>query len=119
MGTLIYDADCGFCTKSANWLQRDNTFELQAWQFIDDLDELGLTDQMVAEAAHWCEGGAVVASGSGAIAKALISRGGIWKAAGHITNARPIRPIANAVYGVIAKNRHQMPGGTSACRIPR
>lgn len=118
VGTLIYDADCGFCTRSAQWLQQDDGIDIQAWQFIDDLDELGLNEQMVVEAAHWLENGTVVASGSDAIGRALIARGGIYNAVGQSIVAAPVRPFARGVYKVIARNRHKMPGGTAACRIP-
>lgn len=117
VGTLIFDADCGFCTRSAQWLQHDDGIEIQAWQFIDDLNEVGLNEQMVAEAAHWLEQGAVVASGSDAIGRALIARGGIYRTAGRFIVAAPIRPFARGVYKIIARNRHKMPGGTAACRI--
>ncbi|WP_157180100.1 MULTISPECIES: thiol-disulfide oxidoreductase DCC family protein [unclassified Rhodococcus (in: high G+C Gram-positive bacteria)] len=119
MGTLIFDADCGFCTRSASWLQRSEAFDLQAGQFVDDLAVLGLNEVMVSEAAHWCENGFLVASGSDAIGHALIARGGPCKVLGHFTLFPAVRPLAAAVYKVIAKNRHKMPGGTTACRIPQ
>jgi len=118
MGTLIYDADCGFCTTSAMWLAKRDTFEPQAWQFVDDLAALGLDVEMVTTAAQWVEGGVLTASGSDAIGKAMISRGGFAAPLGHIVLNFPIRPIARQVYKRIAKNRHLMPGGSAACKIP-
>lgn len=114
---FIYDADCGFCTTSASWLAKKGTFDLQAWQFVDDLSALGLDYEMVTSAAHWVVDGKVVASGSDAIGRALVSRGGVWAIAGRITLSRLVRPLASFVYGKIAANRHKMPGGTAACKI--
>lgn len=118
MGTLIYDADCGFCTRSAMWLHEGSSFELQAGQSIADLHSLGLSETMLDEAAYWSEGGKVVAGGADAIGRALMAKGR-WYATllGRVTTAAPVRPFAKAVYRVVAKNRHSMPGGTAACRI--
>jgi predicted DCC family thiol-disulfide oxidoreductase YuxK len=118
MPTLIYDADCGFCTTSATHLASRGTFGLQAWQFIDDLPSLGLDLSKVTEAAHWVEGGRVVASGSDAIAAALKSRGGLARLLGAVLANAPAKYPARLGYALIAKNRHRMPGGTAACRVP-
>jgi len=115
--TLIYDADCGFCTTSASRIASRHTFTMQAWQFTDDLAALGLDEQKVTEAAHWVVDGAVVASGSDAIGHALISRGGLAALAGHIVVSFPVKYPARLVYSWVAANRHRMPGGTAACRI--
>lgn len=84
MPILVYDADCGFCTRSANWIHRDDAFDLRAWPFMDDLSSYGLTTGMVQEAAHWCSDGKVVASGADAIGLALRARGGLSGVAGRV-----------------------------------
>lgn len=117
MATLIYDADCGFCTTSAMKLAEAGTFTPQAWQFVDDLDALGLDYEKVSTAAHWVVDGRTVASGADAIAHALMSRGGAAKALGSIIVRTPVKYPARLAYGWIAKNRHRMPGGTAACKI--
>jgi len=118
MPALIYDADCGFCTTSAMWLAKRGKFETQAWQFHENLEDLGLDFDAVTSASHWVVDGRVVASGAEAIGEALKQRGGVARILGGITNARPVRPIARVVYSRIAKNRHLMPGGTAACKVP-
>lgn len=118
MGTLIYDADCGFCTRSAMWLNEGASFELRAGQSIGDLQSFGLDEAMLNEAAFWSEGGKVVASGADAIGHALISKGRWYTTClGRFTIAAPVRPFARAVYRVVARKRHSLPGGTAACRI--
>lgn len=117
-GELIYDADCGFCTKSANWLARTGRVSIRSWQELPSLDDVGLTFEMVTTAAYWLDDGAPTASGQDAIARALKERGGIWRACGRLILFPPINAIARPVYRFIAKNRHAMPGGTAACKLP-
>lgn len=74
--TLIYDADCGFCTRSAKWLARTGNVNIKPWQGIQDLEALGLTKEMVETAAYWADGGEVRAGAEAAIAEALIAKGG-------------------------------------------
>ena len=114
--TLIYDADCGFCTRSAKWLAKTGKVNINPWQGIRDLGALGLTEEMVETAAYWADGGEVRSSAESAIARALIARGPGWGVAGRFILA--VRPVASPVYKLIAKNRHAMPGGTDACRLP-
>ena len=41
-GTLVYDADCGFCTRSAELLQQRSDCAVRPWQSLD-LAAVGLT----------------------------------------------------------------------------
>lgn len=115
--TLIYDADCGFCTRSAKWLASSGNVNIKPWQGIRDLEALGLTEEMVETAAYWADGGTVSAGAEAAIAQALIARGKGWQVAGQIILLPGVRFAASRVYKLIAKNRHAMPGGTDACRL--
>lgn len=117
--TLIYDADCGFCTRSAQWLAREGSINIKPWQGFRDLDALGLTEEMVTTAAYWADEGKVTAGAEAAIASALVAKGGGWQAAGHLIMLPGVRRIASSVYKSIARNRHAMPGGTNACKLPR
>ncbi|WP_160291638.1 thiol-disulfide oxidoreductase DCC family protein [Kocuria rosea] len=117
--TLVYDSDCGFCTVSAQWLAKNDRVNIKAWQVITNLDKFGLTEEMVTTAAYWIDGDDPVAHGDAAIAKALIQRGKPWRFAGQFILLPFIKPIAATIYKIIARNRHAMPGGTNACRLPR
>ncbi|WP_442859202.1 thiol-disulfide oxidoreductase DCC family protein [Arthrobacter sp. CAN_A214] len=117
--TLIYDADCGFCTRSAKWLGRSGRVSIKPWRGVRDLTVLGLNEQMVSEAAFWVNGDKVAGRGEVAIARALIRRGGAWAIAGRIILVPGVRQICASGYAVIAKNRHAMPGGTASCKLPR
>lgn len=117
---LVYDADCGFCTASALWLAkgREDRLSAQAWQSLSDLGAHDLSLEMVQRAAYWLVNGKPAAAGARAIAAALKARGGAIALVGHVIDAPVVRPIAAAVYRLVADNRHRMPGGTAACRLP-
>ncbi|QCW49231.1 DUF393 domain-containing protein [Nocardioides dongxiaopingii] len=116
-GTIVYDADCGFCTRTADWVGSHGTATTQPWQTLD-LEPLGLTVDDVTTAAYWLDAdGRVTARGAGAVAAALRSCRGGWRVLGHLVYARPVRPLADVVYRWVAANRYRMPGSTDACRI--
>jgi predicted DCC family thiol-disulfide oxidoreductase YuxK len=117
---LVYDGDCGFCTRSVAWLLRRGRagFEAKAWQSLPDLEEVGLTESGVRDAAFWLQEGRPPVSGAAAIAAALIARGRPTAFTGYILRLPLIDVVAAAVYRVVAANRHRMPSGTSACRVP-
>lgn len=111
-GHLVYDEDCGFCTRSAHWLDP----EAVAWSSLD-LDAVGV-DRATADAnAGWLVAGRVDALGADAIAAALRARRGSAGLAGWLLGVPGLRALAHLVYPRIAANRHRMPGGTAACRI--
>lgn len=55
--------------------------------------------------------------GSDAVARALAARGGRWRIVLLITFP-PLSWIAQAVYSVIANNRHRLPGASPTCNAP-
>ncbi len=119
-GRLIYDADCGFCTRSARWLAgpRADRIRIVPWQAIPDLAALGLAEEDVNNQAYWQEDSGTLKPGSEAIAAALVARGGPTAAIGRVISSPSIAPLAATVYRWVADHRHQMPGATDACRLP-
>lgn len=120
-GRLVYDADCGFCTRAAEWLarRRPERVGIVAWQALPDLEALGLTVDDVTTRAYWQDSAGGLHGGSDAIALAMVARGGRLVAAGGRVIAGPVlSPVARLVYGWVAQNRHRMPGSTDACRLP-
>lgn len=115
---LVFEGDCGFCTTSARfgqrWLGLDH---VEPWQFLD-LESLGLTAEQCTTAVQWvAEDGEVVAAEFAVIAS-LRHAGGVWKVLGGLVNLPGIRQLAGVVYRLVAKYRHQLPGGTPACKLP-
>jgi predicted DCC family thiol-disulfide oxidoreductase YuxK len=115
---LLYDADCGFCTRSAHWAKPLGcAVEAVPWQSFD-LPSVGLTPAVADEQVQLVLDGRVYA-GHEAIGRTLTtSRHAPVRLAGRIVLARPLRPLAAGVYAWVARNRHRLPGGTAACAVP-
>jgi predicted DCC family thiol-disulfide oxidoreductase YuxK len=120
---LIFDGDCAFCTSSAHWLAerlhrlgRSNA-RVVPWQFTD-LAALGTTAERAQREALWVSPDGPIRGGAAAFAEWLKFRGGAYGIAGYLMDLPVIRTLAAAVYRVIAKNRHRMPGGSPACALP-
>ena len=111
-GRIVYDADCGFCTRSARWVDADPV----AWQDLD-LGSVGATRAEAEAFAGWLEDGRIRALGAPAIAAALRARGGWTRPLGHALDLPGVRRLAAVVYRFVAAHRHRLPGGTDACRL--
>lgn len=122
--TLVYDGDCGFCTRCAAFAERyvqrggDRRVAVVAWQ-VADLDGLGLTAAECAEAVQWVGGDGTRGAGPVAIAHLLRAGGPGWRLAGWLLARRPVLALAWPVYRWVARNRHRLPGGSRACALPR
>ncbi len=120
---IIYDGDCAFCTSSAHWLARrlhrpmGPNARIVPWQFTD-LAALGTTAERTQREALWVSTDGTIYGGAAAFAEWLKFRGGAYGIAGLVMGLPVVRALAAAVYGVIAKNRHRMPGGSPACALP-
>lgn len=117
MKTLIYDGDCGFCTRSANWLQnKAEGVTAVAWQTVD-LQSFGLSTEQVLSAAYLIDEHGVVHRGAEAIGQALRTGPFPWNATGRVVNLWPVSLLARLGYVIVARYRHRLPGSTEACRI--
>lgn len=115
---LIYDGDCAFCTRSVNVLMRlPVDAEVTAFQFAD-LELYGTTEERASHEVLWVDRTGRIHGGAQAVARLLLTAGGIYAAAGWMLRTPPIRWIAAGVYRLIANNRQRMPGGTVACALP-
>ena len=117
-GTLVYDADCGFCTAAALWLARGGTHAVP-WQGLPDVAAAGLDRSAVQRAAWWLVDGQARVGGAAAIAAALRARGPTTAALGCSLQLPGVRALAAAGYDVVAAHRHRLPGGSAACTVPR
>lgn len=117
--TLVYDGDCAFCTRCVEQLQplRLARPRVVAWQHAD-LAALGLTREQCELEVQWVTGDGSRAGGADAVRRLLLASGGLWAVLGVLLGAAPLRQLANAVYRVVAANRHRLPGGTPACALP-
>lgn len=116
-GFLLYDGDCGFCSRTVRWLRARGDGLVAAPSHSVDLDEVGLTDEQVTTEVWWIAADGTAQGGHRAIGMALWSLGGAWVAAGRFLVLEPVGIVAGPIYAAIARNRHRMPGATDACRI--
>jgi predicted DCC family thiol-disulfide oxidoreductase YuxK len=117
---LIYDGDCSFCTASANWVAArwSRRARAVAWQTLssDELAAYALTRDDVRCAAWWIDGSGRRFRGHLAIAQALKAGSGSWALVGRVLLVPPFTWVGAAVYPLIARWRHLLPGGTPACK---
>jgi predicted DCC family thiol-disulfide oxidoreductase YuxK len=113
---LIFDGDCGFCTWSVRQARRwvQPRARIEPWQLLD-LDSLGLTSEQCCESVYWVSGQASVLNAGRAVAAVLKSGRAPWPAVGRLMDVRPLRPVVNRAYYLVASYRHRLPGATPAC----
>jgi len=113
---LIYDGECGFCKRSARWIEQrlPAGTPVVPWQSLD-LDAVGLTRAQVESAAWWLDRRGGPHGGHLAIGRALVAARGGWPVVGALILVPPFRWLAAPAYRWVANNRHRMPGATDAC----
>jgi predicted DCC family thiol-disulfide oxidoreductase YuxK len=42
----------------------------------------------------------------------------VYRLLGRVIDLAPVRPLAAWIYGLVARYRYHLPGGTNACRLP-
>jgi predicted DCC family thiol-disulfide oxidoreductase YuxK len=114
---LIFDGDCGFCTSCATWAQRRlRDADVVPGQRID-VTAFGLSALDVTASAWWVDEERRVHRGHRAIGKALQACGGWWRLTSWLFLIPPFSLAAWTAYGLVARFRHRLPGGTPACRL--
>ena len=117
--TLVFDGDCAFCTSAVGVARRllPASVTVVAWQFAD-LAALGVTAERAQQEVLWVDPAGTVSGGAAAVARLLRAAGPPWSALGVLISLPPLRWVAPPVYRLVAANRHRLPGGTPACRVP-
>lgn len=116
--TLLYDADCGFCTRAAGKvpaLRLD--VDVATLQSVD-VDALDVSAERALSEMPFIGADGSVVYGHRAVAAALRTGPAPLRVAGRLITLPGVGPIAQLVYGWVARHRHQLPGGTAACAIP-
>ncbi|MEU8743325.1 DUF393 domain-containing protein [Streptomyces parvulus] len=116
---LVFDGDCGFCTTAVRVLERRvrprcRTVARQR----ADLGALGVSGDRAAHEVLWVTPVGTVYGGSDAVAKLLLSAGGVWRLLGAALLVPPARNAAHVLYRLVADNRSRLPGRTEACAVP-
>jgi predicted DCC family thiol-disulfide oxidoreductase YuxK len=116
---LVYDGDCGFCTRSAAVARRVLPADCAVvpWQGAD-LASVGTTVERAQQEVLWVPRTGDVVGGARAVAAALRAAGSGWAVLGRLLQLPLVRALADRVYRVVAANRMRLPGGTAACALP-
>jgi predicted DCC family thiol-disulfide oxidoreductase YuxK len=117
-GTLVFDGDCGFCTRAADVARRvlPAGCAVVAWQ-LTDLAALGVTAERAQAEVLWIDRDGRVSGGARAVARGLRAAGLPWSPLGVVLSVPPVSWLAPPVYRWVAAHRYRLPGGTPACRV--
>ena len=121
--TLFYDADCGFCQGSVDWLLSHSlpgTFDPVAYQDEQVVRKFPMVDPTLADKG-------IQALGPDGTLRAKAKATGYcltfvpgWRWLGHVIQFPLIAPFAAVGYAIVARNRHHISRwmGRASCRIP-
>jgi len=114
---LIYDGDCGFCTQAARKfvVLGSGLVTTAPWQTLQ-LADYGLTEHDCSQAAFFVAGDDVH-RGAAAVAYGLKACPRPWSLLGTALAVPPLSWLSRAIYPMVARYRHKLPGATDACRI--
>ena len=120
---LVYDGDCAFCARSVRFILRFDRRRTVRFAARDGAHGTAVRARHPALAAVdsllWVEGrgmNEVVRTHSDAALAAARYLGGIWAVLAALGGVVP-RPVRDAVYRAIARNRHRLGGGAAACVV--
>lgn len=117
-GLLLYDADCGFCTRVAGLAPRLGLATRVQPMQAADLPGLGVDPERATRELPFVRAGGGVTYGHRAVAAALRTGGWWWSSVGRLVDSRAAdRPMA-AVYRWVSRHRGSLPGSTAACALP-
>jgi predicted DCC family thiol-disulfide oxidoreductase YuxK len=116
-GTLIFDGNCGFCTRSRNVLvrldrrHRVSTVPLQGRGVAETS---GVSRDELADSVHWLDDDGSLCSGAEAANAALSAALGSTVPL-RVYRVPGVRQAQDALYRWVANNRHRFPGTTPWC----
>lgn len=96
-------------------------YRVVAWQDAgaEGLEALGLTQEICERAVQWVVPGWEHEQGAAAFAEALMRASAWpWRLVGRLMALPGFGWLLEVVYRLVADNRHRLPGGTPACRLP-
>ncbi|MCI2419080.1 DUF393 domain-containing protein [Saccharopolyspora sp. K220] len=115
---LIYDGDCGFCTRSARLAERlPVRMRIMPWQEAD-LASFRTTEDRARHEVLWVARSGRVFGGAAAVAELLKNSRMPWPVPGWLISAPVLRLLAEGAYRWVAANRYRLPGATPACQLP-
>lgn len=118
-GTLLFDADCGFCGRAAALVRRGRfDVDVVALQRAD-LAALGVDAARARREMPFVAADGSVTYGHLGWAGVLSAGRPPLPTLGRALAAPLLARPAATLYGWVADHRHRLPGGTRACRLER
>jgi predicted DCC family thiol-disulfide oxidoreductase YuxK len=117
-GTLLYDADCAFCTRTAAFGPKLRLTALIVPMQSRDLPRLGVQPERAKREVPFVSPTGAVCYGHRAIAAMLRTGPLPMRLAGAALTIWPVSAVARLVYAWVSRHRHSLPGGTAACALP-
>ena len=115
---MLFDADCGLCTAAAGLAPRLRLhLRVEAMQNVD-LVSLGVDSERAAFEMPLVRADHSIVYGHEAVAAALQTGIPPLRLVGALMVARPTRGLFARLYRWVARHRHELPGGTTACLLP-
>ncbi len=104
---LVYDGECGFCTRLARWVERHDRRGCVVVQPNQDagIESLGLTRDEVDRASWAIEKGGRRFEGAAAINRVLRELGGGWRLLGSLYLVAPLGWLEDRYYRRVARRR--------------
>ncbi|WP_153506462.1 thiol-disulfide oxidoreductase DCC family protein [Cumulibacter manganitolerans] len=116
---LVYDGDCGICTRCVAFVEAHLTKDVDIIAFQHaDLAALRLTAEECEAAVQWVQPDGRVSAAHLAVGDLLAASGLRWRPLAFLARTPPFSWVAGLAYRWIARNRHRLPGGTPACSMP-
>jgi predicted DCC family thiol-disulfide oxidoreductase YuxK len=106
--TLVYDGECGFCTRMAWWVERQDRrgrVDVRPNQEEGLIESVGLSREEVDRAAWAVEPGGVKFEGAAAISRVLRELGGGWALVAALYGIPWVRWVEDRYYGRVARRR--------------
>jgi predicted DCC family thiol-disulfide oxidoreductase YuxK len=116
-GTLIFDGNCGFCTRSRNVLvrlDRRHRVSTVPFQGRGVAEHSGVSQDELADSVHWLDDDGSRCSGAEAANAALSAALGTAVPL-RVYRVPGVRQAQDALYRWVANNRHRFPGATPWC----
>lgn len=115
---LVFDGDCAFCSSSVRFAQRwiRRMPPVVPYQQAD-LAVLGLTAAECETAVQYVARDHRVYAAEDGVSALLLAAGKGWWLLGALMRVPGIHWLSGVAYRWVARNRHRLPGGTTACAV--
>jgi predicted DCC family thiol-disulfide oxidoreductase YuxK len=117
---FLFDGDCGLCENAVDRMKSRIAppIDFATYQSVD-IGALGVSLATCLEGPVLVRADGTHVVGVGAMAGMLRTARYPYRFFGRVMMAPGVSQLLNRVQAVFYRNRHRLPGGTEACRIPQ